>query len=193
MSQSHEWIHPRRAGIQADNSATTTRIHNGENSYSAEALAVRAPPGFGGTTNVTAAGSSTTNLHPHDSSLLQAHYGSDRPGQPLPMGRLALKMAPSKPRQSVKFRAPPQFTRLPFGGNPPLLLKLVQRRVKRAVTHPQNIAGDLIQTLADRPPMHRLQRQYLQQQQIQRSLNEIGRFTHASMSSLTDNNIHRPR
>ena len=101
------------------------------------------------------------------------HDSGDRGGQALPPCRLVDDCVTSclgkgvVPRPAVRIRRPP------LGGNPALSFELVQRGVQRALTDPQHVARHLPDTLCDRPAVHRLQRDRLQNQQVQRALDEI--------------------
>src|SRR5262249_9811461 len=96
----------------------------------------------------------------------------------IPLRHLALERAPAEPRQRVIFRAPSELAGLPLGFDPALLFQLVQRGVERAVADLEDIARHLQEPLADRPSMQRLEREDLQQQEVERALNQVGRFAH---------------
>lgn len=80
----------------------------------------------------------------------------------------------------------------PLGLDPTFLLKLVQRRIKGPFTYLQHVTGHLSQPSIDSPPMQRLKRQDLQQQQIERSLNKIGRFAHNASLGYREQNTPTP-
>ena len=67
-----------------------------------------------------------------------------------------------KPGQRVELRAAVVLARLPLGADPAFLLEFVQGRVKRPVAHLQHVARNLLQPLADRPAIQRLEGQDLQ-------------------------------
>src|SRR5215212_1344726 len=54
----------------------------------------------------------------------------------------------------------------------------MQRRVERPLLHLQHLARDLLDPLRDRPAMRRLEREGLQDQEIEGALHEIGRSAH---------------
>src|SRR6185436_18027793 len=109
---------------------------------------------------------------------LEPHDRGDRRGQAVPVGRLALEVPPARPRQRVVFRPSVVLADLPLGGDPAFLFELVQRRVERAVAHLQHVAGDLLEALADRPGVERLEREDLEDQEVEGALDEIGWFAH---------------
>jgi hypothetical protein len=61
----------------------------------------------------------------------------------------------------------------------------VERRVERPVAHLQYVARDLLQSLRDRPRVERLERNDLQQQQVERALHQVGRLAHVDFLPFT--------
>jgi hypothetical protein len=59
-----------------------------------------------------------------------------------------------------------------------LAFEPVQGGVERALLHLQRFFGDLLDALGDRPTVFGLERNRLENQQIQRALDEIGWFSH---------------
>jgi hypothetical protein len=53
----------------------------------------------------------------------------------------------------------------------------MQRGVQRALLNLQNVVGNLYDALGDGPPVHGLERDRLQNQQVERALDKIGGFT----------------
>jgi type I restriction enzyme S subunit len=72
----------------------------------------------------------------------------------------------AEPSQRVELGTAVVLTGLPLGGNPSLLFQLVQGGIERSVAHLKDVAGNLLQALADCPAIERLQCQDLQQQQV---------------------------
>src|SRR5215831_11774744 len=68
----------------------------------------------------------------------------------------------------------------------------MQRRIEGAVADLENVSRNLLQALPDGPAMQRLERQYLQKQQIQGPLDKIGWFAHARLHSVTENHTMIP-
>src|SRR5690606_35969118 len=62
----------------------------------------------------------------------------------------------------------------PPGRDPPPVLEAVKRRVEGALVDPQHVARELLDALGDAPPVHRLQRQGPQDQEVQRALEQVG-------------------
>src|SRR5262249_1008652 len=83
------------------------------------------------------------------------------------------------------------FTGTPMGCDPALLLEPVQRGIERPIADLQNVARHLLQALANRPTMQRLERENLQNQEIQCSLNRIRPLTHP-FTSVTETNTIAP-
>jgi hypothetical protein len=57
------------------------------------------------------------------------------------------------------------------------LFELVKGRIERALTHLESFSGHLSDALRDRPAVHGLKRDCLQNQQVERALYKICRFT----------------
>src|SRR5579864_371442 len=98
-------------------------------------------------------------------------------------------MPPSKARERIEFRAAIVVRCFPLGGNPALLLELVQSGIERAVANLQHVPGDLFETLADGETVEGLERKNFQEQHIQRPLDQIGRFAHV-IASVTERTLH---
>src|SRR5579864_4415130 len=98
-------------------------------------------------------------------------------------------MPPSNARERIEFCATIVLRRFPLGGNPALLLELVQSGIERAVADLQHVPGDLFETLADGETVEGLKRKNLQEQHIQRALDQIGRFAHI-VASVTERSLH---
>src|SRR5262245_63982515 len=102
--------------------------------------------------------------------LLQANDAADGRGQPPPLFGLLFELPTARSGERIKLGAATEFARLPLGPDPALLLELVQRRVQRSIAHPQLVAGDLAQSLTDRPAVERFERQNLEEQQVEGAL-----------------------
>jgi pimeloyl-ACP methyl ester carboxylesterase len=66
--------------------------------------------------------------------------------------------------------------------DPPRHLELVQRGVQRTVADLQDLAGDLLQALADGPAVERLEGENLQDQEVEGALHEIRGAAHLLIS-----------
>src|SRR5215471_21826624 len=126
------------------------------------------------------------------SGLLQPHHVRDCAREALPIRGFLLQLLPSQPRERVELGSPIVFGRFPLGRDPAFLLQLVQRWIEGAVADLENISRNLLQALPDGPAMQRLERQYLQEQQIQGSLDKIGWLAHSRLHSVTENNTMTP-
>ena len=98
-------------------------------------------------------------------------------------------MTPAEARERIEFRATIVLRCFPLGGNPALLLQLVQSGIERAIADLQHISGDLFEALADGKTVERLERENFQQQHVQRALDQIGRFAH-KVDSVTERRVH---
>src|SRR5690606_35874631 len=63
----------------------------------------------------------------------------------------------------------------PLAVDPPLLLEPLERGVERSLAHPQRLLRELLQALADGPAVHRLQRERLQDQQVESAAHDVVR------------------
>src|SRR5262245_44625373 len=115
------------------------------------------------------------------SHLFQPDDRGDGRRETPPVRALAIELLPTGPGQLVELCPPPQVAGFPLRRDPALLLELVQRRIERSVADLQRVAGDLAEPLADRPAMHRPEREDLQDQKVQRALNEVGWFAHDAL------------
>jgi hypothetical protein len=59
-----------------------------------------------------------------------------------------------------------------------VVLEAMERWIECARTHLEDIARDLLDSKRDAPAMHRLERECLQDQQIERALQPLRRFAH---------------
>ena len=92
------------------------------------------------------------------------------------LGRLAAELRASGSCQRVVFRPAIVLADCPFRADPAILFELVKRWIKRALAHLKNFAGHLPDALRNRPTVHRLKRDYFQNQQIERTLHQVGRL-----------------
>src|SRR5215831_10696712 len=96
------------------------------------------------------------------SRLRQIHDLHDRRGESLPVGGFLFEFAAAEARQRVILGPTVVLTRSPFGFNPAFLFQLVQSRIQRSVADLKNLSRYLLQPLADRPPVHRFERDNFQ-------------------------------
>src|SRR5206468_3371997 len=94
-------------------------------------------------------------------------------------------MCPPGAAERVDLRATPRVALGPARLDPSLLLEPMQRRIQRSLLHLQHLARHLLDTLGYRPPVRGLERQCLENQKIQGSLDEVGGFTHMPRRSTT--------
>src|ERR1051325_2294740 len=106
----------------------------------------------------------------------------DRCRQALPLRGFLLESATAFTRQRVVLGATVVLAVSPLRFDPSLLLQLVQRGIERALTHLQNVVRHLADPLRQCPAVHRLERDDLENQKIQRALYEVSRLAHGSFS-----------
>src|SRR5689334_25396302 len=87
------------------------------------------------------------------------------------------------PRQRIELGAPVVLARLPLAGDPSLLLELVERGIERPVAHLEHVGGQVLEALADRPSVRGLERDDLEDEEIECALDEVLRPAHARLLS----------
>ncbi len=87
----------------------------------------------------------------------------------------------------VDLRAPRVLGLAPFGVEPAGALEPLQRRQQRSGVDLEDAARDLLDTPRDAEAVHRLEAERLEDEQVERALNDVGvGFVHAeTVSSLT--------
>src|SRR5262249_19485467 len=95
-----------------------------------------------------------------------------------PICRLFFQTATATATERIESRPTIALSGAPLGKNPALQLQTLQRRVERTLLHAEHAIGNLPQTLGNGPAVHRLQGQSLQDQKIQRALQEVHALTH---------------
>ena len=79
----------------------------------------------------------------------------------------------ARPRQLVVLGAPVVVGHVPLGLDPAATFEPVKRGIERALLHLQDVAGNLMDAFGDRPAVLRLERNGLENQQIERSLRQL--------------------
>ena len=98
----------------------------------------------------------------------------DRGGHSLPLRRFVAQLALAGLREPVELRLTVVLDAAPpLGVDPPGPFEPMQRRVERALVHPQHVLGDLLDALRDGPPVHRACQQGAQDQQVERALQQV--------------------
>lgn len=126
--------------------------------------------------------------------LRQSQDVADGGGESLPLFSFVGEAPPACGGERIEFCAASQLTGFPLGANPSGELELLERRVDRAVARLKRFVRDLAEALADRPSVLRLQGDDFQEQQIERSLDQVGRSAHGLFSvtesiTVTDNAV----
>ena len=110
--------------------------------------------------------------------LLQLDDARDGAGESFPVGHFPIERAPAGTRERVELGAAAGIGDLPRGGQPALVLELVEGWIERAFADLQHVAGHLLQALGDRPAVQRPERDDFEKQQVERALHEIRRSAH---------------
>src|SRR5262249_3266722 len=102
----------------------------------------------------------------------------DRGGEPTPVRGLGVELPAAEPRQRVELRAAVVLGLLPLRVDPALLLELVEGGGEGALAHLKDVRRERAQAPADRPPVHGLESEDLQQEKVEGALDEVGRLAH---------------
>src|SRR4051812_23675894 len=119
---------------------------------------------------------SAYRLAPSPSSgppLRRPHHQRDRGREPLPRCGFLFELLTPGASQRVVLRAALLLGDAPLRADPPLMLEPLQRRIQGPLLHQQDVVGELPDARGDRPPVHRLEGQRLENEQIQRALDEV--------------------
>src|SRR5690242_16053160 len=117
------------------------------------------------------------------SRLLESEYSGDRAGESNPGFGFRPKVAAPGAGERIELGAAIVLRASPLGRDQAIVLELVERRIQRSVAHLQRVGGDVTEAMADRPSVHRLQREHLEHEHVERALNEIVRFAHCGLMS----------
>src|SRR5205814_414739 len=98
--------------------------------------------------------------------------------QELPVRRLGFELLPARTGERVELRPPVVLRLLPLRGDPAFLLELVERGVEGAFADLKHLARDGLQATTDRPAVERLERENLENQQVEGALNEVAGLAH---------------
>src|SRR6188508_3400893 len=93
--------------------------------------------------------------------------------KPCPFGFLVHEPLLAGPGQAIEARPAIVLRRAPFGGDPALFFKSLKSGVERTLLDLEDFVGELADPLRNRPAVERLERDGLQDQQVNGALNEI--------------------
>src|SRR5665213_1159992 len=132
--------------------------------------------------------SSDDSNNPHVSSASGVPYQqSNRGREALPGLQFPFQLLPAIASQRIHLRAAPQIRLLPRRADPALILQPVQPRVQRSLPDRQSVAREHLYPFGDPPAVQGLTRDGFQNQQIERSLQQIRWFGHVFVTSTIDN------
>ena len=99
-------------------------------------------------------------------------------GEAVPVGGFLFELLAAKTRERIELGAAIVFAGLPLGGDPALLFEFVKGGIERAVADLENVAGDLLEALADGPAVERFEGEDFEEEKIECALEKVGRFAH---------------
>lgn len=85
----------------------------------------------------------------------------------IPFAGFDRELTAARRGEAVVLRSPSELRGAPFRLNPSLVLEPMQRRVERALVDLQDVLGNLLYPLRDRPAVHRIALQRPQDQEIE--------------------------
>jgi hypothetical protein len=106
--------------------------------------------------------------------LRQLHDAANRGGHALPRARLGGQLPAPGSGELVILRPPAKLGHRPLGGDPALMLEAMEGGVERPLVDLQDVSGDLLDALRDRPAMKRLGLKRSQDQQVERAGQQVG-------------------
>jgi len=110
---------------------------------------------------------------PRRDSICRLQDQCDPLRQPPPVGAFGAKLPASGLGQLVKLGLAPRFARLPFRLEPAAGFEAMERRVELTLLALQQILGDLLQPLRNGIPVQRTWSRDLQDQHVERALQQI--------------------
>src|SRR5690242_2311701 len=103
---------------------------------------------------------------------------ADRGGKALPGRQLAVQLLPAVARQTVHLRRASLVGRFPLRDDPALAFEPVQGGIERPLADRQLVIRERLYALDDRPAVERSASERLENEEIERALEEIGGFRH---------------
>src|SRR5688572_4356719 len=117
------------------------------------------------------------------SSLL--HDQLNRAGEPRPALEFLRQLLPARRAEAVRLRLAPGLGHDPVRLEPALLFQAMQGRIQRPLRHLQHVAADELDSAGNRPPVLRAAGERLEDEQVERALDEVGRSAHIVIPRLS--------
>src|SRR4029450_10350741 len=121
--------------------------------------------------------------HGRKSGFLEFADTADGRRRSIPVRGFLLEPPTPWRRERIELRAAIVHSGPPRGLDPARLFQLVKGGIQRAIAALELLFRNLPQALADRPAVHRLEREDLQDQEIESALDEVGRLAHFSLAA----------
>src|SRR6185437_5447915 len=139
-----------------------------------------APCPVAGPSACVSKGASTSSLR---TSFSQIEHQANRFCEPLPACRFRFELSAAFARETIELGLASSLSLLPVCGEKAAIFEAMQRGIKRALRHLNDIARYLLQPLRDGIAMNRTQRNNFQNEQVQRALGKIRLGGHEHTSS----------
>src|SRR5688572_32382955 len=107
-----------------------------------------------------------------------AQHGLEAGGEAAPALQLVAKRLAARGGDPVVAGTPVVVSGSPIARDQAVLLEALERGIERALVHLEHTVGDLLDALADPPPVHGSERQRLEDQQVERAPEGIGLGSH---------------
>src|SRR3954466_6988463 len=117
------------------------------------------------------------------SDLAELENRADRRREPIPRRALPSQRSATQRRERIELRAAVVLALAPLRRYPAVLLELVQGGVERPVADLEHLARDGLESLAHRPAVGGLEREHLEDQEVERALYQVSRFAHERYST----------
>ena len=95
-------------------------------------------------------------------------------GVDLAVGALGVELSTPCPRELIELGVAASVGRSPLGSEPSSCFETMKRGVERALLHLENVLRDLLQALGDSVPVKGTERHDLENQEVERALEQIG-------------------
>src|SRR5262245_30890665 len=116
------------------------------------------------------------------SHLLKTHERGDGARETVPVSGFDLELLSAGACERIELRPAIVLARPPLGADPAFLLELVEGGIEGAVADLEDVGRQLLEPQPEGPAIHRFEREHLENEEVQRALNEVVRLAHGALS-----------